>query len=90
MSPEELTTRRTQAGLTQCDLSEMCGIDQGNLSKMERGQRTISERSTQRIDEALTAAELKREQARESMRQCVARVMNKPHLVAMRAQLAGQ
>ncbi|MEY1590981.1 helix-turn-helix domain-containing protein [Burkholderia sp. Bmkn7] len=38
---DQLYTLRKQAGLTQTELAELLHIDQSNLSKIERGSRSL-------------------------------------------------
>lgn len=40
-------------GLTQGELAERCGIDQGDISRIERGSTSPTARTLQRIAEAL-------------------------------------
>ena len=40
-------------GLTQVELAERCGIDQGDISRIERGSTSPTARTLQRIAEAL-------------------------------------
>jgi len=44
---------RESRGLTQSELAERCGIDQGDISRIERGSTSPTARSLQRIAEAL-------------------------------------
>ncbi len=46
---------REQHGLTQKQLAERCGIDQGDVSRIERGSTSPTARTLQRIAEALDA-----------------------------------
>lgn len=46
---------REQHGLTQAELAERCGIDQGDISRIERGSTSPTARTLQRIAEALDA-----------------------------------
>lgn len=46
---------REQLGLTQAELAEKCGIDQGDISRIERGSVSPTSRTLQRIAEALGA-----------------------------------
>jgi ribosome-binding protein aMBF1 (putative translation factor) len=44
---------RERHGLTQAELAERCGIDQGDISRIERGSTSPTARTLQRIAEAL-------------------------------------
>jgi ribosome-binding protein aMBF1 (putative translation factor) len=44
---------REQHGLTQAELAERCGMDQGDISRIERGSTSPTARTLQRIAEAL-------------------------------------
>lgn len=46
---------REEHGLTQAELAERCRIDQGDLSRIERGSTSPTARTLQRIAEALDA-----------------------------------
>lgn len=46
---------REKHGLTQAELAERCGIDQADLSRIERGSTNPTARTLQRIAEALDA-----------------------------------
>jgi predicted transcriptional regulator len=46
---------REHHGLTQGELAERCGIDQGDISRIERGSTSPTARTLQRIAEALDA-----------------------------------
>ena len=46
---------REEHGLTQAELAERCGIDQGDISRIERGSTSPTARTLQRIAEALDA-----------------------------------
>jgi ribosome-binding protein aMBF1 (putative translation factor) len=46
---------RERHGLTQAQLAERCGIDQGDISRIERGSTSPTGRTLQRIAEALDA-----------------------------------
>ncbi len=46
---------REKHGLTQAELAERCGIDQGDISRIERGATSPTARTLQRIAEALDA-----------------------------------
>ena len=46
---------REKHGLTQAQLAERCGVDQGDISRIERGATSPTARTLQRIAEALDA-----------------------------------
>ena len=46
---------RQQHSLTQAQLAARCGIDQGDISRIERGSTSPTARTLQRIAEALDA-----------------------------------
>ncbi len=46
---------REKLGLTQAELAERCGVDQGDISRIERGSVNPTARTLQRIAEALDA-----------------------------------
>lgn len=46
---------RERHGLTQAELAERCGIDQGDISRIERGATNPTARTLQRIAEILHA-----------------------------------
>lgn len=46
---------RGEHGLTQAELAARCGIDQGDISRIERGATSPTARTLQRIAEALGA-----------------------------------
>lgn len=46
---------REKHGLTQAELAARCGIDQGDISRIERGATSPTARTLQRIAEALEA-----------------------------------
>ena len=46
---------REKHGLTQTQLAERCGIDQADISRIERGATSPTTRTLQRIAEALDA-----------------------------------
>ncbi len=46
---------REGQGLTQAELAERCGIDQGDISRIERGSTSPTSRTLQRIAAALDA-----------------------------------
>ncbi len=51
----QLIALREQHGLTQAELAERCGIDQGDISRIERGATSPTVRTLQRIANALDA-----------------------------------
>lgn len=46
---------RERHGLTQSELADRCGIDQGDISRIERGATSPTARTLQRIAEAMGA-----------------------------------
>ena len=50
---QEIAAARAQAGMTQAMLSDACGIDQSDLSKLERGQLNPSVTTLERIAKAV-------------------------------------
>ena len=46
---------REQHGLSQAELAQRCGIDQGDISRIERGATSPTARTLQRIADALDA-----------------------------------
>jgi DNA-binding XRE family transcriptional regulator len=46
---------REKHGLTQAQLAERCGVDQADISRIERGSTSPTTRTLQRIAEALEA-----------------------------------
>lgn len=46
---------REKLGLTQAELAERCGIDQGDISRIERGSVNPTTRTLQRLADALDA-----------------------------------
>lgn len=46
---------REKHGLTQAELAERCGIDQADISRIERGSTSPTARTLQRIADALGA-----------------------------------
>ena len=50
-----LIALRLRHGLTQVELADRCGIDQGDLSRIERGATSPTVRTLQRIAEHLDA-----------------------------------
>ncbi len=46
---------RRERGLTQKQLAERCGIDQGDISRIERGSTSPTARTLQRIADVLDA-----------------------------------
>jgi ribosome-binding protein aMBF1 (putative translation factor) len=51
----QLIELREKHGLTQAQLAERCGMDQGDISRIERGSTSPTSRTLQRIAEALDA-----------------------------------
>ncbi len=51
----QLIALREQHGFTQADLAERCGIDQGDISRIERGATSPTARTLQRIADSLDA-----------------------------------
>lgn len=51
----QLVALRERHGLTQAELAERCGIDQGDISRIERGSTSPTARTLQRIAAALDA-----------------------------------
>lgn len=51
----QLIELREKHGLTQAQLAERCGVDQGDISRIERGATSPTARTLQRIAEALDA-----------------------------------
>jgi DNA-binding XRE family transcriptional regulator len=51
----ELIRLREERGLTQVELAERCGIDQADISRIERGSTNPTVRTLQRIAEQLDA-----------------------------------
>lgn len=51
----QLIALREAHGLTQAELAERCGIDQGDISRIERGATSPTARTLQRIADALDA-----------------------------------
>lgn len=49
----QIVELREHRGLTQGELAERCGIDQGDISRIERGSTSPTARTLQRIAEAL-------------------------------------
>jgi DNA-binding XRE family transcriptional regulator len=52
---QQVIDLREKHGLTQAQLAERCGIDQGDISRIERGSTSPTARTLQRIAEALDA-----------------------------------
>ena len=46
---------RERQGLTQAELAQRCGMDQGDISRIERGSTSPTARTLQRVAEALDA-----------------------------------
>ena len=51
----QITELRERHGLTQAQLTEQTGIDQGDISRIERGSANPTERTLTRIGDALGA-----------------------------------
>jgi ribosome-binding protein aMBF1 (putative translation factor) len=51
----QVIERREKHGLTQAELAERCGIDQADISRIERGSTSPTARTLQRLAEALDA-----------------------------------
>jgi len=51
----QVVALRERHNLTQAQLAERCGIDQGDISRIERGSTNPTARTLQRIAEALDA-----------------------------------
>lgn len=51
----QIVELRERHGLTQAELAERCGIDQGDISRIERGATSPTARTLQRIAEVLDA-----------------------------------
>ena len=51
----QLMELREKHGLTQSELAERCGIDQADISRIERGSTSPTARTLQRIADALGA-----------------------------------
>ena len=51
----QVVALREQNGLTQAELAERCGMDQGDISRIERGSTSPTARTLQRIAEVLDA-----------------------------------
>ena len=51
----QIVELRERHGLTQAELAERCGIDQGDISRIERGATSPTARTLQRIAEVLHA-----------------------------------
>lgn len=51
----QLIGLREKHGLTQAQLAERCGVDQGDISRIERGSTSPTARTLQRIADALDA-----------------------------------
>jgi ribosome-binding protein aMBF1 (putative translation factor) len=46
---------REKRGMTQAELAKRCGVDQGDISRIERGETSPTTRTLQRIADALGA-----------------------------------
>ena len=51
----QIAELRERHGLAQAELAERCGIDQGDISRIERGATSPTARTLQRIAEVLHA-----------------------------------
>ena len=51
----QVVALRERHSLTQAELAERCGMDQGDISRIERGSTSATGRTLQRIAEALDA-----------------------------------
>lgn len=51
----QIIALRERHGLTQAELAERCGMDQGDISRIERGSTSPTSRTLQRIAAALDA-----------------------------------
>jgi DNA-binding XRE family transcriptional regulator len=51
----EVIGLRLKLGLTQAELAKRCGVDQGDISRIERGETSPTMRTMQRIADALGA-----------------------------------
>ena len=51
----QIVDLRERHGLTQAELAERCGMDQADISRIERGSTSPTARTLQRIAEALDA-----------------------------------
>lgn len=51
----QIVNLRERHGLTQAELAERCGMDQGDISRIERGSTSPTGRTLQRIAAALDA-----------------------------------
>ena len=51
----QIVELRERHGLTQAGLAERCGVDQGDISRIERGATSPTTRTLHRIGEALGA-----------------------------------
>jgi predicted transcriptional regulator len=51
----QLIELREKHGLTQAQLADRCGMDQGDISRIERGSTSPTSRTLQRIADALDA-----------------------------------
>lgn len=88
MTPHELKRRREAIGLSQAELGRAAHLSQPHLSQMEAGHRAIGPKTAGRLEWALCALELERSAVRAQMRACVDRVMERPDMVALRAEYA--
>ena len=51
----QIVELRELHGFTQAELAERCGVDQGDISRIERGSTSPTARTLQRIADALDA-----------------------------------
>lgn len=51
----QIIALREKHGLTQAELAKRCGVDQGDISRIERGETSPTTRTLQRIASALGA-----------------------------------
>jgi DNA-binding XRE family transcriptional regulator len=51
----QIVELRERHGLTQAELAELCGVNQGDISRIERGSTSPTTRTLQRIAAALDA-----------------------------------
>jgi predicted transcriptional regulator len=51
----QIVELRERSGFTQAELAERCGVDQGDISRIERGATSPTTKTLQRIARALDA-----------------------------------
>ena len=51
----QMIALREKHGLTQAELAKRCGVDQGDISRIERGETSPTTRTLQRMADALGA-----------------------------------